>query len=602
MKKRTCAVLCICLLIGVVSGCGTEGGRLTENSNAATVEESSELQIVDAVKTDSEQEGLRQDTAEQTDWKQAYLAKAEELETKENPLSYVLIYLDADDIPELVAKSFFDGGFYLYTWKDGEVCELINRTETARGAYYYEPYRGIIEKESYAADTDYTIFFKVTEDMESTKKESSYIKRNREYISGQYNLETFRRLLKKSYDLWDQEEWEHKEPAEGRAVDLTDYRAYLKKIWIVEGWNLAYDGDTYPISLVITQMEEGYIRGYLEIGHSVTYNYMNLDIWKDKTPEFEGMIYDGTAECEYDYKDGREGTLAITFCENDRIEVELDGNKEQRYLLRPYNISDEEFCDEPTFHEVELDSWGTVTLCYATYNARHPYPWVLLLNEQGDILYRFTGFINGSEVSEVIIEDMNGDGLQDVEIVTCMSDSYWDKDYYYQMQNGLFYKDWSSFLTRLDEGGVEILLESCKSAFGTLFYGQLPIEPDVCQVGENLLEVSMSTGNPARYVFYIDKEYATTSDIYFNPILVGDEYVAYMQDGKLIFSDIFYTDVENTEQLYLTIIRDFTQTADPISAIISIEMPDSENIELTYYTGEDYTEVTEIIPINIASD
>lgn len=49
----------------------------------------------------------------------------------------------------------------------------------------------------------------------------------------------------------------------------------------------------------------------------------------------------------------------------------------------------------------------------------HPYPWVLLINEQGNILYQFrSGFRNGSEVMEIIIEDMNGDGLKDVEVVT----------------------------------------------------------------------------------------------------------------------------------------------------------------------------------------
>ena len=77
------------------------------------------------------------------------------------------------------------------------------------------------------------------------------------------------------------------------------------------------------------------------------------------------MIYDRTAECEYDYKNGSVGALAIIFCENDRIEVRLNGNEEQSYLLRPYNVSDEMFLGEPVTIEVELDSWGKVTLLCA---------------------------------------------------------------------------------------------------------------------------------------------------------------------------------------------------------------------------------------------
>lgn len=47
----------------------------------------------------------------------------------------------------------------------------------------------------------------------------------------------------------------------------------------------------------------------------------------------------------------------------------------------------------------------------------------------------------------------------------------------------------------------------------------------------------------------------------------------------------------------MTIVRDFTKTADPMSAIIDIELIDSGNVKLTYLTGNDYTEVTEIISL-----
>ena len=321
-----------------------------------------------------------------------------------------------------------------------------------------------------------------------------------------------------------------------KVVDLTDYGAYLKKLWIVEGWN---DGAAYPVSLVITQMEEGSIKGYFCVDEFITFYYRNLALWKDRTPEFAGVIYDGTAKCEYDYKNGSVGSLSITFCENDRIEVRLDGNEKQSHLLKPYNVSDVEFLDEPTTIEVELDSWGMVTY--------------------------FPDF----------------------------PDEYQYKCYFYQMEEGVFYVDWFSVIERLANEEYEINICFAHSSH---VYGDFPKEPSVCQVGKRLLEVSVSVGSPACYTFYIDKEDARESDMYFNPILVGDKYVAYMEDGKLILSDIFYTD-QQEDLLYMTIVRDFTKTADPMSAIVGIDLIDSESIELTYLVGNDYTEVTEIIPI-----
>lgn len=245
------------------------------------------------------------------------------------------------------------------------------------------------------------------------------------------------------------------ESVDDRIIDLTDYSSYLKKIWIVEGWN---DGAAYPVSLVITQMEEGYIKGYFCVDEFIIFYYQNLALWKDRTPEFAGAIYDGTAECEYDYKNGSVGTLSITFCENDRIEVRLDGNEEESYLLRPYNISDEKFLDEPTTIEVELDSWGTVTLFYANYEFN--YPWVLLINEQGDILYFFDGYwIDSIEVLDINVEDINGDGLKEVEVVTYFPDfpdEYRFECYFCQMEEGVFYVDWFSVIERLADEEYEI--------------------------------------------------------------------------------------------------------------------------------------------------
>lgn len=185
MRKKIGVMLCICLLSGPVSGCGSEENRLTEDNNTYTVEESSEPETDDTAVSGNDQSLVTQESAgeieppmEETGWKQAYLAKAEELEEKYGfSMEYDLIYIDSDDIPELVAGPT---GYWLilYTWKDGEVYELIDYAPygTHGRIYCFEPYQGIIEESVYDMITtgeesdSYTVFYTgyhtVTEDME----------------------------------------------------------------------------------------------------------------------------------------------------------------------------------------------------------------------------------------------------------------------------------------------------------------------------------------------------------------------------------------------------------------------------------------------------
>ena len=164
---------------------------------------------------------------------------------------------------------------------------------------------------------------------------------------------------------------------------------------------------------------------------------------------FQGRIYDGTAECKYiDASQNRQEAFRFMFCGNDRIQAELGDDKEQQYLLRPYNIfTDVNLCGEPTSFEVDLDSWGTVLIAYANMDCNHSYPYTALINNQGDILYVFWGtyltHVTSSSVYDVIVTDMNGDGRKDIEIITFFD--YFDSDniageaYFYQIENGMFY-------------------------------------------------------------------------------------------------------------------------------------------------------------------
>ena len=233
------------------------------------------------------------------------------------------------------------------------------------------------------------------------------------------------------------------EPVDDRSVDLTDYSSYLRKIWIMD--EADWDKEV-QVSLVITQIEEGFIQGYFEDKHNIWVYYTELPRFEEYIPEFYGTIYDGTAECQCDYKDGKEGSLTITFCGDDRIEAVLDGDVEQRCLLRPYHISDADYLrGETTDFEAELGVWGTVTIHFVNPFSRYSPPEVFLLNEQGDILYEIAQFQADGEILEIIVEDMDEDGLEDMKVIsseTYLLEGDWvDYRYerpYYQLDNGQF--------------------------------------------------------------------------------------------------------------------------------------------------------------------
>lgn len=141
------------------------------------------------------------------------------------------------------------------------------------------------------------------------------------------------------------------------------------------------------------------------------------------------------------------------------------------------------------------------------------------------------------------------------------------------------------------EEGFEITFYS--STNDIIFSECYPIEPGISQITENIFKVSISFGSPAVDIFYIDMENAEISETFFNPIFIGERNVAYMEDGNLILKDIF-----NEDLLYMTISRDFTKTANPVSAIIAIEMRDEKTITLSYFKGDNYEETSETITID----
>lgn len=124
-----------------------------------------------------------------------------------------------------------------------------------------------------------------------------------------------------------------------------------------------------------------------------------------------------------------------------------------------------------------------------------------------------------------------------------------------------------------------------------------PVEPGISNVTDKLVEIVISVGNPAHYIFYFDKGRGKVSDTFFNPVLVDNRYVAYMEvepEEGIIIKDLF-----GERKLYKKIVRDFSPaTVVFFDSTVSIDVLNESDFLIEYFKGEDYEVVKEVIPIN----
>lgn len=227
--------------------------------------------------------------------------------------------------------------------------------------------------------------------------------------------------------------------------DQTDYSMYLRKIWMEGHDHLLH-------SLVITRIEDGSIEGFL--GEDRTYSDMYFDIdWAGHSINFQGKVSDGHAECIYhNGQENRYGLMDITFAGENGLDVRIDGGETKNY--QTCSISDIQYRDTPVTNEGEMGLLGKVTLyCVYKENADTFEPWVVLLDEQGDVIYQFSenfvGYDDNSdcEITGTAIGDMDGDGLEDIVVFAHVSYTFRDdldrqcEWYFFQQEDGWFGKE-----------------------------------------------------------------------------------------------------------------------------------------------------------------
>lgn len=251
--------------------------------------------------------------------------------------------------------------------------------------------------------------------------------------------------------------------------EMENLKACMKKVWVVDGME---NGDIYfgPFSFCITDMQRGMIVGQYRYNGIATWEYDE----RDGKGEFTGKIRNGRVECSFQSEDGNEADLILTSWGDMQVEAkvgclrngdEWQYSKESKetYRFRPYNLSDVEnitVLEEHSF-ELELDLWGPIRFVAARIDNRglgRYYPATYLTDIEGNILYQFGSneYTAGEEIYDIVIEDINGDGLKDIGVITWFSfiDKNGEKDLtrwdFYQKQDGGFCLN-SSYSINLDK-------------------------------------------------------------------------------------------------------------------------------------------------------
>lgn len=225
-------------------------------------------------------------------------------------------------------------------------------------------------------------------------------------------------------------------------------------IWVTDSlW--ANDSQTVyhsPFSFFITEVEGYSISGKVQIGalaspNLFVYRWENAPGLMDFTGTMDGQI----AVCEFHvYQSQDKAELWITRGQEGQLEAKIDfedpaddsfGISGQTFSFRPYNIAkdlDDRDKERDISLSINLGIWGNVSLV-AGFTGNNP--WAVLTNEDGDIVYTFHDFVWGFEIVDVGVEDINGDGLEDLifHLAGVEDDTLQIYIKYIQMETGEFY-------------------------------------------------------------------------------------------------------------------------------------------------------------------
>ncbi len=210
-----------------------------------------------------------------------------------------------------------------------------------------------------------------------------------------------------------------------------DYSKYLDRIWFVK---IEEKPLTTPFAFYFTEIEENNITGKIDLGGWISMD-KNWNESVNVTANISGKIVNGIGFCDFESESGNRGKLIVSGWEGDqlivnlrKIEGDFNSVDDGFYLCTSHNIADLRdvfVVDQYTF-ETNLDSWGDIWITTVQTNIDEDgnfYSDVYMTTEEGDILNKFNlGNYPNMKVKNIVIEDMDGDGLKDIAITTVFED------------------------------------------------------------------------------------------------------------------------------------------------------------------------------------
>ncbi len=214
---------------------------------------------------------------------------------------------------------------------------------------------------------------------------------------------------------------------------------YLKKIWVASD----HTGEYYDeFSFCFLEIRDGICRGGLQpdrvcrVSECFQMEEGNL-VWND-TNVFSGTIHGNIAECQFTDRWNRTGSMKITFINEDEIEVTMWYGKSmaETKTYRPYHISDMPYfvlqaeksfsgelaSGEKAYVAAGIHQWKNAK----AFLRDEPFVEAYLVNENQEILdiIKFRAEYHlGIKIDDIFVDDVNGDGLEDVIISACFIDN-----------------------------------------------------------------------------------------------------------------------------------------------------------------------------------
>lgn len=130
--------------------------------------------------------------------------------------------------------------------------------------------------------------------------------------------------------------------------------------------------------------------------------------------------------------------------------------------------------------------------------------------------------------------------------------------------------------------------------------GNLPETPAIRALSHNIFEIKTSCGSPCSASAYYDQGTGKVSELFPDVISVSPEAgkVVFVADRKIKYSSIF---APGKKPHSLKTQKPLAATASVVSAIVSAEFVAPTKLRLSYLSGTDFKEVTEILTLNSTS-